>query len=208
MKLKPDTDRRSSEPPPTRASGTSSTPRCEASIAARAFPNFENKHEIEQALWELGVPATFIRPTFFMENFTRFTIPTEEDGVLVLRMPMPGDVPLQMIAVTDVGAASVTALIDPSLVPDGAIELAGDELTGEHAANALGQRQGLPSRYEALPTDILDDDNKAMFEWFATPPAYQADLAATRWLTRDALTFADWVETLDSPPAHQEGQRP
>ena len=144
MKLKPDTDRRSSEPPPTRASGTSSTPRCEASIAARAFPNFENKHEIEQALWELGVPATFIRPTFFMENFTRFTIPTEEDGVLVLRMPMPGDVPLQMIAVTDVGAASVTALIDPSLVPDGAIELAGDELTGEHAANASGNGKACP----------------------------------------------------------------
>jgi uncharacterized protein YbjT (DUF2867 family) len=171
------------------------------------IPHFESKHEIEQALLELGVPATFIRPTFFMENFTRFMVPTEEDGVLVLRMPMPGDVPLQMIAVTDVAAGSVTALLDPSLVPDGAIELAGDELTVEHAASALGQRQGLPARYEALPTDMLDDDNKAMFEWFATPPAYQADLAATRRLIPDALTFVRWLETVDLSPAHRAGRR-
>ena len=93
-------------------------------------------------------------------------------------------------------------------MPDGAIELAGDELTLEHAASALGQRQGLPARYEALPTDMLDDDNKAMFEWFATLPAFQADLAATRRLIPDALTFVRWLETVDSPPAHQEGQRP
>ena len=121
---------------------------------------------------------------------------------------MPGAVPLQMIAVTDVAAGSVTALLDPSLVPDGAIELAGDELTLEHAANALGQRQGLPARYEALPTGMLDDDSKAMFEWFATPPAFQADLAATRRLIPDALTFVRWLETVDLPPARQEGQRP
>lgn len=159
------------------------------------IPHFESKHEIEQALLERGVPSTFIRPTFFMDNFTRFMAPTEEEGTLVLRMPMPGDVPLQMIAVTDVAAGAVAALLDPSRVPGGAIELAGDELTGEQAASAFGHRRGLPARYEALPTDALDDDNRAMFEWFATPPAYEADLVATRRLIPEAMTFARWLET-------------
>jgi hypothetical protein len=48
-----------------------------------------------------------------------------------------------------------------------------------------------------------------MFTWFATLPAYEADLAASRRLVPDAMTFADWLETLDRPkPVRQEGQRP
>ena len=159
------------------------------------IPHFESKREIEEAFLELGVPTTFIRPTFFMENFARYLAPTTEDGTLVLRLPMPGDVPLQMIAVSDVAAGAVAALLDPHRVPGGAIELAGDELTGQQAASAFGQRRGLPSRYEELPTDMLDEDMKAMFEWFATPPAYQANLIATRELIPEAMTFTRWLET-------------
>jgi uncharacterized protein YbjT (DUF2867 family) len=59
------------------------------------IPHFESKREIERTLLELGVPTTFIRPTFFMDNFSRFMAPSQEDGTLVLRLPMPGDVPLQ-----------------------------------------------------------------------------------------------------------------
>lgn len=171
------------------------------------IPHFESKRDVEQTLLGLGVPSTFIRPTFFMDNFSRFMAPREEDGTLVLRMPMPGDVPLQMIAVIDVAAGAVAALLDPDRVPDGAIELAGDELTGEQAATAFGARRGLPARYEALPTDALDDDNRAMFEWFATLPAYAADLTATRRLVPAAMTFADWLATFDRPePAQPEGR--
>lgn len=65
------------------------------------------------------------------------------------------------------------------------------------AASAFGQRLGVPSRYEALLTDMLDEDNRAMFEWFATLPAYQADLAATCRLVPDAMTFARWLATVD-----------
>jgi uncharacterized protein YbjT (DUF2867 family) len=173
------------------------------------IPHFESKREIERELLELGVPTTFIRPTFFMDNFIRFMAPTRDNGTLVLGLPMPGDVPLQMIAVTDVAAGSVAALLDPSRVPSGAIELAGDELTGHQAAAAFGRRRALSARYEELPSDTLDDDNRAMFKWFATLPAYEADLAASRQLVPDAMTFAGWLGTLDqSKPVRQEGQRP
>lgn len=164
------------------------------------IPHFESKREIELLLLELGVPSTFIRPAFFMDNFARFMAPTQEDGSLVVRLPMPGDVPLQMIAVADVAAASVAALLAPSRVPDGAIEIAGDELTGQQVAAAYAEHRAMPARFEQLPTTGLDDDMRAMFEWFSNPPAYRADLALTRELVPGALRFAEWLRTTDSPP--------
>lgn len=160
------------------------------------IPHFDSKLEIEQTLLELSVPCTFIRPVFFMDNFVRFMAPTEDDGTLVVRLPMPGDVALQMIAVVDVAAVSVVALLKPGRISDGAIEIAGDELTGEQVAAKFGELRGLPARFEQVPTTTLDDDNKAMFEWFANPPAYQADIDATRELDPQVLTFAQWLKTL------------
>ena len=121
-----------------------------------------------------------VRPVFFMENLTG-TVTPEDDGTLVLRMPLPAGVPLQMVAVRDIGTASAAALLDPSRVPGGAIELVGDEVTGEQAAEAFGRARGRSARYEALPVDVLhDDDQEAMFTWFAHPPAYRGDLEASR----------------------------
>jgi len=160
------------------------------------IPHFESKLEIERALLDLGVPTTFVRPVFFMDNFVRFMAPTEEHGTLVVRLPMPGDVPLQMIAVVDVAAVSALALLEPQRIPDGAIEIAGDELTGEQIAARFATRRGLPARYEQLATIMLDADMKAMFEWLSSPPAYQADLAATRRLVPHALTFSQWLATI------------
>jgi len=159
------------------------------------IPHFESKHEIEQRLRELGVPTTFVRPVFFMDNFARFMPPTEEEGTLVLRLPMPGDVPLQMIAAADVAAIAVVALLEPERIPGGAIEIAGDELTGEQMAGAFGAQRGLPARFELLPLELLDDDQRAMFEWFSHPPAYQADFAATRQLYPQVASFAQWLQS-------------
>jgi hypothetical protein len=114
----------------------------------------------------------------------------------VLRLPMPGDVPLQMIAVVDVATVAVIALLEPHRIPDGAMEIAGDELTGDQIAAAFATRRGLPARYEQLATTVLDADMKAMFEWFSSPPAYRADLAATRRLAPHALTFTHWLTTV------------
>jgi len=158
------------------------------------IPHFESKRRVEEYLAELGFPLTVVRPTFFMDNFARGG-PRDENGVLVLRLPLPPGVPLQMIAVRDVGAVAAAALLDPAAVPGGAVEIAGDELTGEQIAAAFGQRAGLPSRFEPLPLSALagDPDRQAMFGWFAALPAYQADFAATRALAPDVQDLPAWL---------------
>ena len=162
---------------------------------ATGVPHFESKRRVEEHLTSLGLRTTFVRPTFFMDNFAGPARPAVEDGTVVLRMPLPGDVPLQLVATADIGKAAAVALLAPERIPDGAIELAGDELTGDQIAAAHGTAAGLPARYESLPLDVLagDPDQHAMFAWFARPPAYRADLAAGRRLVPDLQDLATWL---------------
>lgn len=163
---------------------------------ATGIPHFESKRRVEEYLSCLGLSTIFVRPTFFMENFAYFFAPQQEDGVVVLRAPLPPGVPLQMVAVEDIGAVAATALLDHASVPGGAVEIAGDELTGEQIAAVYGQRAGLPARFEALPLSVVDDaDQKAMFTWFAQVPAYQADFDATHRLAPGIKDFTTWLAT-------------
>ncbi|MGY1621093.1 NmrA/HSCARG family protein [Geodermatophilus sp. SYSU D00965] len=157
------------------------------------IPHFESKRRVEEHIEGLGLPATFVRPVFFMENLRWMA--SAHDGGVVVRMALAAGVPLQMIAVADIGAVTAAVLLDPSRVPGGAVEIGGDERTGEQVAVAFGERAGLPARYEPLPLDALgeDEDSLAMFAWFAAPPAYRADFAATRALSPDLQDLPTWL---------------
>lgn len=164
-------------------------------------PHFESKYLVEQHLADLGIRTSVVRPVFFMENF-RWMAPVLEDGTLVLRLPVPDDVPLQMIAVRDVGVVAATALLSAGAVPE-AVEIAGDQLTGSEIAAAHGRKAGLPARFEALPLSVLEgqDDLQAMFRWFAETPAYQADLTQVRSIHPGVQTLEAWLDGDGSPAA-------
>jgi uncharacterized protein YbjT (DUF2867 family) len=118
----------------------------------------------------------------------------QDDDEFVLRMAMPGDIPLQMIAVRDIGRIAARALLDADALGREALEIAGDQPTGDQAAEIIGRYLGKPARYEQLPLDSLpDDDVKAMFRWFTETPAYQADFARTRALDPEVLDLAGWL---------------
>ncbi len=159
------------------------------------IPHFESKRRVEEHLESLELPTIIIRPVFFMDNFARFTGPTEEDGILVVRLPLPAGTPLQMVAVNDIGDVATAAMLDPSRIPGGAVEIAGAEMTGEEIAETYAEVTGKPSRYEALPLSVLDgnDDQRAMFAWLAEPPSYQADFNLTRALAPGVRDFATWL---------------
>ncbi|MEU4362263.1 NmrA/HSCARG family protein [Promicromonospora sp. NPDC023987] len=159
------------------------------------IPHFESKFEVEERLRAL-VPATILRPTFFMENLTAQLAPGE-NGEIVIRMPMPGDVPVQMIAVRDIGRAAARLLLEPGAIDGDAIEVAGDELTLDRVAAQAGEILGVPARFETIPPEYLGDDEdlKAMFRWFAEGSAYQADLPRSRSLIADASDLRSWLGT-------------
>jgi uncharacterized protein YbjT (DUF2867 family) len=159
-------------------------------------PHFESKRRVEEHLEKSGLRVTVVRPVAFMDNFTGMG-PSVENGELVLRWPLPDDIRLQLVSVRDIGRISASFLLGAAEAPGGAIEIAGDELTGSEIAAAFGEHAGLPARYEALPLQVLGDDAdaQAMFRWFAGTPAYQADLGAVKAIEPSAWDLRSWLRS-------------
>jgi len=157
------------------------------------IPHFESKYQVETYLGSI-VPSTILRPVFFMENLLPQLVP-DSDGEIVIRMPMPGDVPVQMIGVRDIGRAAARLLSEPAAIDGDAIEVAADELTLDEVAQQVGEVLGVPARFETIPLEYLGDDEdlKAMFRWFAVGSAYRADLPVSRALIRGSSDLRAWL---------------
>lgn len=157
-------------------------------------PHFESKRRVEERIEALGIHHTFLRPVLFMDNLAGF-MTSVENGEAVVRMALPDGIPLQMVAVRDIGRAAAAILLGGTAIEGGSVEIAGDTLTGSQIAKAIGAYADLPSRYEALPLEAIAGfgDTAEMFRWFAETPAYQADFDATRALVPDALDLPSWL---------------
>lgn len=157
------------------------------------IPHFESKREVELYMLD-RLSVAFVRPTFFMENLTRAAADTD-DAEIVVRFPLAGDIPLQMVSVRDIGEIGAALVLDPAIISTEGIEIAGDELTMNDVADAIGRHRGKPARFEELPLSAFgdDEDRTAMFRWFAKIPAYQADVVATRRIDPTTLSFRDWL---------------
>lgn len=154
------------------------------------IPHFESKYRVEQYIASIGQPATIIRPVFFMENLQAGL----QNGRVVLALPLPDDIPMQMIATADIGRVAAAVMLDPTWIGR-TVEIAGDTRTGSEMAAVFGRAAGLPADYLALPLSVLDgnDDMQAMFSWFTEPETYAADFAATRELSPEPLDLENWV---------------
>ncbi len=157
-------------------------------------PHFESKRRVEEHIEALGIHHTFLRPVLFMDNLSGF-MTSVENGQVVVRMALPDGIPLQMVAVRDIGRAAAAILLGGTSVEGKSVEIAGDTLTGTQIAKAIEAYAGLPARYEALPLEAIASygDTADMFRWLAETPAYQADFEATRALVPDALDLPSWL---------------
>ena len=99
--------------------------------------HFVSKHEIEQRIAALGLPATVLRPVFFMDNF-RWQAAGIQAGKLV--QGVKPTTRLQLIAVDDIGAFAALAFGAPDEWIGRTLEIAGDELTMVEAAEVFAER--------------------------------------------------------------------
>lgn len=99
-------------------------------------PHVVSKQEVERYLLDAKVPATVLRPAFFMENFNS---PFMDFGAKAregrLEIPIRAHQRLQLISTGDIGAFAAMAFERPADFVGAAFDLAGDALTpGEMAA--------------------------------------------------------------------------
>lgn len=162
------------------------------------IPHFETKWKVEQHIRRIGLPATILRPVWFMENFTTFSKPSAEG---ILSMPMRPDRKLAMVALRDIGEFATAAFVRPQDFLGQAIDLAGDEQTMPQVAEHLSRVMGRAIRFQEFPLDkaeaAMGHDLATMFRWF-NEVGYQIDVAGLkRTFGLPLTTFAEWVKTVD-----------
>lgn len=162
------------------------------------IPHFETKWKVEQHIRQIGLPATVLRPVWFMENFTTFSKPSAEGIVM---MPMRAEKKLAMVALRDIGEFGAAAFMRPNDFLGQAIDLAGDELTMQEVAAQLSKVTGRSIQFQALPLEqaeaALGYDLATMFRWF-NEVGYQINVAALKQTFGIPLTtFAEWIKTVD-----------
>jgi uncharacterized protein YbjT (DUF2867 family) len=110
-------------------------------------------HNAEQQLRAAGVPATFVRAGYFMENWAAVLPAAKNDGVLPAFFP--ADLRIPMTATLDIGEVAAQALLDG---PRGVrvIELAGPEDSSPNdVARVLSQLFGRRVAVVEAPLDAV-----------------------------------------------------
>ncbi|MEU8378405.1 NmrA/HSCARG family protein [Streptosporangium sp. NPDC048865] len=156
--------------------------------------HFESKEEIEAYVGAAGVPATVLRPVFFMENW-RYMVPEAENGERVGSIALDLDTPLQMIALADIGRIAADVFGEPAGFVGRKIEIAGDELTVRRIAEVFTRVDGVPTRFERRPVEeprAEAGEVAKMFAWIGEK-GYRADIAALRRRYPGLLTFETWL---------------
>jgi len=162
------------------------------------IPHFESKWQVEQHIAKIGLPATILRPFFFMENFTTYSKPSPEG---VLTIPMRADRKLPMVALRDIGQFGAAAFIRPKDFLGQAIDLAGDELTIPEAAAHLTKAMGRLIRFQEFPLDQVEaamgHDLATMFRWFNDVGYATDEPGLTQKFGMPLTSFTEWVKTVD-----------
>jgi uncharacterized protein YbjT (DUF2867 family) len=110
-------------------------------------------HNAEQQLRATGVPSTFVRAGYFVENWAPVLPVAKRDGVLPAFFP--ADLRIPTTATRDIGEVAAQALIDG---PRGVrvIELSGPEdVSPNDVARAVGQLLGRSIRVAEAPLDAI-----------------------------------------------------
>jgi uncharacterized protein YbjT (DUF2867 family) len=170
---------------------------------AYKVPHFDAKSEADALFTELKVPTTFLRTTFFFEGLTGGLGPVRgEDGTLILTMPM-ADQPLAGIAVDDIGATALGIFKRGNEFIGQTVSIAGEHLTGDQYAAALGEALGENVRYQPLTWDEFRQQGfpgavemANMFQYYAQDSdrfVGDRDLALVRALNPQVQSLRDWL---------------
>jgi uncharacterized protein YbjT (DUF2867 family) len=124
---------------------------CLSTIGAQASEEnlLTQRTLMEQALSDLPMPVTFLRPGWFMEN-TAWDIPSARDGGVIYSFLQPLDKPVPMVATADVGRVAAE-LLQQSWLGKRVVELEGPQrISPNDLAQTLSLVLARPVRAEIV----------------------------------------------------------
>ncbi|MFC9439079.1 NmrA/HSCARG family protein [Nocardia sp. NPDC057030] len=162
------------------------------------------KTAIEAHIASLELPATVLRPVFFMDNFNAFNRPViDESGDLVLNLAVRADIPVSLVSVHDIGAFATIAFDRPDDYLHRAVPLAGDRLTPPRIAETFGRAAGRTARSNQVPIEqvrAFDEQVAKMFAYFNERPDEPIDTAALRKDHPGLHTLESWLHATKWKP--------
>jgi uncharacterized protein YbjT (DUF2867 family) len=173
-------------------------------------PHLESKGRIEEHIRALQLPATVLRPAFFMENFASLTRPVLADGELVVSLALRPETRLPLIATSDIGAFAAIAFDRPERFLGRDVEIAGDDLTVSAIAETFGRFCDGPARFQQAPIEQLrafDEEVAKMFEWLDSRVIQGPDLPALREQHPGLMTLETWLHKTAWTPNPPGGER-
>ncbi|GAA4433771.1 NmrA/HSCARG family protein [Pontibacter saemangeumensis] len=137
-------------------------------------PHFDAKGEADQLFTDLGVPTTFLRASFYWDNFIHFGSGPKKgpDGKLYLTFPMD-DKKMAGIASEDIGKCAYGIFKRGKELIGKTIGVAGEHLTGQEMAAAMSKALGQEVIYNNVSPDTFRgfgfpgaDDLGNMFQFY------------------------------------------
>ncbi len=167
--------------------------------------HFDAKAAVDHLFTDLGVPTTFLRTSFYWENFIFFgSGPARgEDGVLAVTFPL-GTAKMPSIAVEDIGKFAYGIFKQPQRFIGKTVGVAGEHVSGQEIADALAKALGEEVRYNDVDADVYRsfgfpgaDDVGNMFQFkrdFEEQYRGERDLALVHELNPSVQTLDAWLE--------------
>jgi uncharacterized protein YbjT (DUF2867 family) len=177
---------------------------------AKGIPGLGSKRAVEERIAELSLPATILRPVFFMENLTTYFPVRSATDELILSIPFPADSAeptlrerqLQMVAIEDIAEVAATVFANPQSYLGQAIEIVGDVMTLNEMAASWSEIAGRKCSAVSIPLDTLAQfwsQGVPLFRFIgeggcdvdvAAMPKGVARLSFTKWLQRTGIVTA------------------
>jgi uncharacterized protein YbjT (DUF2867 family) len=167
-------------------------------------PHFDAKGEADAIFTELGVPTTFLRTSFYWDNFVTFGMgPTRgADGKLAITFPL-GESRMPGIAADDIGRSAYGIFKRGAELIGKTIGIAGEHLSGGEMAAQFSDVVGEEVRYNSVDPAAYRqfgfpgaDDLGNMFQFkrdFEADFRAQRPVDETRALNPGLRTFRAWL---------------
>jgi uncharacterized protein YbjT (DUF2867 family) len=168
-------------------------------------PHFDGKGESDKMFTDAGIPTTFMLASFYWDNFIYFGAGPKrgEDGVLALTLPI-GDSKMAGIAAEDIGKCAYGIFKGGPDMIGKRIGVAGEQLTGNEMADAMGKSLGEKVVYNKIPAEVYRgfgfpgaDDLGNMFQFydeFADELNKTRDVKGSKQLNPGLLSFEQWLK--------------
>lgn len=154
-----------------------------------------SKRAIEERIAELELPATIVRPATYMDNIKTYFPLSEQDGNLILAMPVPVDVPQQLISATDIGRAGAAVANRRDEFVGKEVSLIADNLSLAQMAEILSEELGRPALPFSIPLEGLGANwpqGVPLFRWLSDASKHGGN-TPTNGLVDQPQDFRTWV---------------